>query len=190
MLTPEVGAQDHAQASAGARVTLVEYGDYECPYCGRAYPVVKALQERLGDGLRFVFRNFPLAQVHPNAAAFAEFAEAAASQGKFWQAHDYLFEHQGQLSDQQLAEAIVRLGLEPHELARVLGTKAPAARVRADFASGVESGVNGTPTFFINGERFDGEWWDEGAFAEALTNAGVLDRRTSGVSAAPPHIAS
>lgn len=190
MLTPEVSAQDHAQGSGDAPVTLVEFGDYECPYCGRAYPVVKALQARLGDELRFVFRNFPLAQVHPNATAFAEFAEAAAPQGKFWQAHDFLFEHQGQFSDQQLTEAIVRLRLEPQEIARVLRTKAPADRVRADFASGVRSGVNGTPTFFINGARFGGDWWDEGVFEEALRTAPRVDRLTGGVSSPPPHITS
>jgi protein-disulfide isomerase len=189
MLTSEVGAHDHAQGRHDARVTLVEYGDFECPHCGRAYPIVKALQARFGDELRFVFRYFPLVDSHPNAMAFAEFAEAAASQGKFWQAHDYLFAHQGHLSSRQLANAADSLDLDPIELARVLETNAPAERVRKDLDSGVRSDVNGTPAFFINGERFEGEWWEEAAFAEALASAGLRDRRTRGAAAAP-HITS
>lgn len=190
MLTPDVGAQDHAQGRRDARVTLVEYGDFECPHCGRAYPIVKALQARFGDDLRFVFRYFPLVDSHPNAMAFAEFAEAAASQGKFWQAHDYLFEHQGHLTSRQLPNAVESLDLDPVELTRVLGTNAPAERVSKSLASGERSGVNGTPAFFINGERFQGEWWEEAAFAEALARAGLRDLRARGAPAAPPHITS
>jgi protein-disulfide isomerase len=187
MPTLKVEAQDHAQGDRDARVTLIEYGDFECPHCARAYPIVKALQARFGDELRFVFRYFPLEGAHPNAMAFAEFAEAAASQGKFWQAHDYLFEHQGHISARQLAAAATSLDLDAVELARVIGTKAPAERVRKDLASGENSGVNGTPAFFINGERFEGEWWEEAAFVEALASAGLRDR-ARGATVASSHV--
>ncbi len=176
MLEPDVNAHDHAQGKRDARVTLVEYGDFECPHCRRAYPIVKALQARFGDDLRFVFRYFPLVDAHPNAMAFAEFAEAAGRQGKFWQAHDYLFEHQGHLSSRHLTNAAADLDLDAAEIARALATNGPAERVRKDLASGERSDVNGTPTFFINGDRFRGEWWEEAAFAEALASAGLRDR--------------
>jgi protein-disulfide isomerase len=188
-LTPDVGMQDHAQGSSDAPVTLVEYGDYECPYCGRAYPIVKALQARLGGDLRFVFRNFPLAEVHPNATAFAEFAEAAGAQGKFWVAHDYLFEHQREQAQQKLFDAMASLGLHSDEFERIIGTGAPASRVRADFASGLRSGVNGTPTFFINGEYFGGDWRSEAAFADALMDE-AASQRARGAFTAQTHITS
>jgi protein-disulfide isomerase len=175
MLTPDVTAHDHTLGRSDARVTLVEYGDFECPHCRRAYPIVKALQARFGDDLRFVFRYFPLVDAHPNAMAFAEFAEAAGRQGKFWQVHDYLFEHQGHISSRQLANAAADLDLDSAELARTLATDGPAERVGKDLANGKRSGVNGTPTFFINGARFRGEWWEEAAFAEALASAGLRD---------------
>src|SRR5579871_4401521 len=98
-LTLPVGPRDHAQGPADARVTLVEYGDYECPHCGRAYPIVKEVQRRLGAALRFVFRNFPLIQSHPHAEHAAEAAEGAAALGQFWPMHDTLFEHQRALDD-------------------------------------------------------------------------------------------
>src|SRR6187402_2647073 len=107
-LTMPVGARDHVQGPAEAPVTLVEYGDYECPHCGRAYPIVKAVQKRLGTQLRFVFRNFPLSNAHPNAEA----AEAAAAQGKFWEMHDLLFEHQDALEREDLLRYAADLGLD------------------------------------------------------------------------------
>ena len=167
-LTPPVGPQDHAQGKPDAPVTLVEYGDYECPHCGRAYPIVKAVQEQLGDRLRFVFRNFPLAEAHPHATAAAEAAEAAAQQGKFWEMHDALFEHQDALSNAHLLKYAERLRIDADKLQASLRKGEAAARVQADFTSGVRSGVNGTPTFFINGRRFDGDWTDVDAFAAAL----------------------
>lgn len=173
MLTPVVNAHDHAQGRPDAKVVLVEYGDFECPHCRRAYPIVKALQERFGEDLRFVFRYFPLEGVHPHAMALAAFAEAAAGQGKFWQAHDYLFEHQGHLNGRQLESAADHLDLDVDALARALATSEPEKRIRSDMASGERSGVTGTPTFFINGQRFRGEWWEEAAFAEALASAGL-----------------
>jgi protein-disulfide isomerase len=167
-LTIPVGPNDHVQGPEHAPVTLVEYGDYECPYCGMAYPIVKRIQERLGDRLRFVFRNFPLAELHPNAAAAAEFAEAAALQGKFWGMHDTLFEHQRALSPGNLQAYARSLDLDRSALEEAIRSGGPAERVRKDFMSGVRSGVNGTPTFFINGHRFDGDWRDEEAFVAAL----------------------
>ena len=170
-LTPPVGADDHAQGNAAAPVTLVEYGDYECPYCGQAYPIVKRIQARLGDKLRFVFRNFPLAEAHPHATAAAEFAEASALQGKFWEMHDTLYEHQDALRSSDLMAYAQRLHLDTGKLKDALGEGKAAARVKADFRNGVRSGVNGTPTFFINGRRFDGDWTDDEAFADALLEA-------------------
>lgn len=168
-LTPPVGENDHAQGAADAVVTLVEYGDYECPYCGEAYPIVKQIQERLGDRLRFVFRNFPLAQAHPHATAAAEVAEASALQGKFWEMHDMLYENQDALGAADLQRHAKALDLNVATLDAALRSGAPSQRVQADFRSGVRSGVNGTPTFFINGHRFDGDWTNEDAFVEALS---------------------
>jgi len=157
-LTLPVSARDHVRGSERAAVTLVEYGDYECPHCGRAYPIVKRLQERVGAGLRFVFRNFPLRESHPHAEHAAEAAEAAGAQGKFWEMHDRLFERQFALEDRDLAEYATELGLDARRLEADLAAGRYAGRVREDFRSGVTSGVNGTPTFFINGTRHDGAW--------------------------------
>jgi protein-disulfide isomerase len=157
-LTPPVGANDHVQGSAKAPVTLVEYGDYECPYCGEAYSVVKALQERLGDQMRFVFRNFPLAQAHPHAEHAAEAAEAAAAQGKFWEMHDMLYENQDALEDEDLVGYARALKLDVLRFVKEMEAGTYTERVREDFRSGVRSGVNGTPSFFINGARHDGAY--------------------------------
>jgi protein-disulfide isomerase len=154
-LTVPVSQRDHQQGPATAPVTLVEYGDYECPYCGEAYPIVKEIQRRLGDRLRFVFRNFPLTQSHPHAEHAAEAAEAASAQEKFWQMHDYLFEHQQALDDAHLVHYAVALELDKDRFVREMTAHVYANRVREDFLSGVRSGVNGTPTFFINGVRHD-----------------------------------
>jgi len=150
-----VGERDHIQGPAAALVTLVEYGDYECPYCGQAYPVVKELQERLGDRLRFVFRNFPLSTMHPHAELAAEAAETAGAHGKFWEMHDALYENQEALDDEDLVQYAAALGLEASRFTSELAKHTKAARVREDFMSGARSGVNGTPTFFINGVRHD-----------------------------------
>jgi protein-disulfide isomerase len=155
-LKPPVGPHDHVQGPAKAPVTLVEYGDYECPYCGEAYPVVKALQKRLGDQVRFVFRNFPLAQAHPHAEHAAEAAEAAGAQGKFWEMHDLLYENQDALEDEDMVRYARTLHLDVPRFVKEMETGAYLERVREDFRSGVKSGVNGTPTFFINGVRHDG----------------------------------
>jgi protein-disulfide isomerase len=155
-LTPPVSASDHVIGPALAPVTLVEYGDYECPHCAAAHPVVTELRHRLGNVLRFAFRHFPLTRIHPHAQRAAEAAEAAGAQGRFWQMHDLLFENQSALEDSDLILYADALGLDVQrfQLELVGGVHLP--RVREDFLSGVRSGVNGTPTFFINGVRHDG----------------------------------
>jgi protein-disulfide isomerase len=170
-LTPSVSDRDHVRGPATAAVTLVEYGDYECPYCGNAYPIVQALRRRLGARLRFVFRNFPLAEIHPHARHAAEAAEAAGEQGKFWEMHDALFENQSALEDEQLVATARRLKLDADRVAEALEAGTYTKRVRDDFRSGVKSGVNGTPAFFINGRRYDRSWADERAFQAALEQA-------------------
>jgi protein-disulfide isomerase len=169
-LTLPVGPRDHAQGPASAPATLVEYGDYECPYCGQAYPIVKAIQSRLGKRLRFVFRNFPLSEMHPHAVKAAEAAEAAGEQGKFWEMHDTLFENQDALELPDLIAYADRLRIDSKRVAAQLELHALAARVREDFMSGVRSGVNGTPTFFVNGARHDASW-DEQRLVDAIEAA-------------------
>lgn len=151
-----VAKHDHIQGPIDAPIMLVEYGDYECPYCGEAYPIIKAIQERLGDRLCFAFRNFPLVNSHPHAQHAAEAAEAAGAQGKFWEMHDLLFENQEALDDEDIAEYAATLGLDARCLIDEVVTGVHAAHVREDFRSGARGGVNGTPTLFINGVRHEG----------------------------------
>jgi protein-disulfide isomerase len=155
-LTLPVSAHDHAEGPADAPWTLVEYGDYQCPYCGAAYPVVKRLQKRLGKKLRFVFRNFPLTQAHPYALMAAEAAEAAALQGKFWEMHDLLFEEQTLLKPEIIPLWAKRIGLDLDQFRNDIKQGVVEKRIKEDRQSGIRSGVNGTPTFFINGTRYDG----------------------------------
>ena len=149
--------RDHIQGPINAPIALVEYGDYECPYCGEAYPIVKAIQERLGDRLCFTFRNFPLVNSHPHAEHAAEAAEAAGAQGRFWEMHDLLYENQDALEDEYLARYAGTLGLDAERLTKEVLAGTHTARVREDFRSGARLGVNGTPSFFINGVRYDGD---------------------------------
>jgi protein-disulfide isomerase len=139
-------------------LTLVEYGDFECPHCGQAHRVVKELLRRLGRQLCFVFRHFPLTMVHPHAQQAAEAAEAAGAQGQFWEMHDVLFQHQDALDDSDLLLYAAALGLDRARFLQELAVHEHAPRVREDFMSGVRSGVNGTPAFFINGARHDGAY--------------------------------
>jgi len=157
-LTLPIGDRDHVHGPADAPVTLVEYGDYECPHCKRAFPIVQEIQQRMGRRLRFVYRNFPLRESHPHAQHAAEAAEAAGAQGKFWEMHDRLFERQFALEDENLVEYAADLGLDSARFRRELTQRTYEPRVREDFRSGVLSGVNGTPTFFINGVRHDDGW--------------------------------
>ncbi|HEX6852218.1 MAG TPA: thioredoxin domain-containing protein [Candidatus Polarisedimenticolaceae bacterium] len=171
-LKPPVSDADHSAGPDDARVTLVEYGDYECPHCGRAHPVVREVQRRMGNRLRFVFRNFPLGEIHPHAVRAAEAAEAAASQGKFWEMHHAIFEHQAHLTEGDLVRYAEGLGLDSVRLREELDRGVHTARVAADFSSGVRSGVNGTPTFFINGVRYDASW-DLASLLSALERAAM-----------------
>lgn len=155
-LSIPVGAQDHSAGPSNASVTLVEYGDYQCPYCGEAYPVLKAVQEAMGDRLRFVFRNFPISEIHPHALRAAQFAEAAAAIGKFWVAHDMLYERQQALDDRDLFAYCNIIGLNTTRLREAFDGRFDE-KIEADFMGGVRSGVNGTPALFINGVRYDGE---------------------------------
>jgi protein-disulfide isomerase len=139
-------------------VTLVEYGDYECPYSGAAYPIIKDLQARMGSRLRFVFRNFPITTAHPHAEQAAEAAEAAGAQGKFWEMHDVLYENQRHLSDENLLAYAESLGLDAERFDKELAEHVHAGRVREDHTSGLQSGVGGTPTFYINGEQHAGSY--------------------------------
>ena len=150
-----VSSHDHTQGPEDAAVVLVEYGDYQCPYCGAAYPVVKDLLASFGSQVRFVFRNFPLAEVHAEAVDAAFVAEFAAEHGKFWEAHDLLYEHQPQLGSDLYASICERFGLPLDELRTAVTEGRYLARIRADEEGGIRSGVNGTPTFFLNGHRLD-----------------------------------
>jgi protein-disulfide isomerase len=159
--------RDHIEGPASASLTLVEYGDYQCPYCGAAYPEVKRVQKELGSELRFVFRNFPLTNIHEFAMTAAETAEAAGAQGRFWPMHDFLYEHQATLSDPSVALGYAKkLGLDTQRAERELAQHMHQKRIKDDFMGGVRSGVNGTPTFYVNGIRYDGD-----AIAKAIIRA-------------------
>jgi len=169
LTVPVAEDRDHIQGPAEAAVTLVEYGDYQCPYCGAAYPIIKEVQARMGESLRFVFRNFPISTSHPHAEQAAEAAEAAAHQGRFWDMHDLLYENQSRLGEEDLRSYAKELELDVPTFDRELAEHVHAERVREDFMSGVRSGVNGTPTFYVNGARHDGSY-------EIETLLAVLER--------------
>jgi protein-disulfide isomerase len=151
-----VSGRDHVKGPRSAPVTLVEYGDYECPYCGQAYWCIKDLEETLGDLLCFAFRNLPLAYMHPHAEHAAEAVEASAAQGKFWEMHGSLFEHQEALHDRDLVDYAARIGLDVPLFIREMTLHRYAAQVRDDFLGGVRCGVTGTPTLFVNGVLYRG----------------------------------
>ena len=156
LLTLPDAERDHVSGSANGSIKLLEYGDYECPFCADAQPIVKEIQRRLDDDLLFAFRHFPLANIHPHSEHAAEAAEAAGAQANFWGMHDLLFENQSALEDEDLAAYAGELGLDETRLIREVTSTAYARRIREDFRDGVRAGVNGTPTLFINGERYDG----------------------------------
>jgi protein-disulfide isomerase len=155
-LTLPDAKRDHVSGSANGSIKLLEYGDYECPFCADAQPIVKEIQRRLRDDLLFAFRHFPLINVHPHSEHAAEAAEAADAQENFWGMHDLLFENQRALEDEDLVAYAGELGLDETRLIREVTSSVYALRIREDFKSGVRGGVNGTPTLFINGERYDG----------------------------------
>jgi protein-disulfide isomerase len=159
--------RDHIEGQVNAALTLVEYGDYQCPFCGAAYPEVKKVQKELGSELRFVFRNFPLTNMHEHAMNAAETAEAASAQGKFWPMHDFLYEQQATLGDHSVALGFAKkLGLDTQRLERELAQHVYQKKIKDDFIGGIRSGVNGTPTFYVNSVRHD-----EDAVAKALIEA-------------------
>ena len=165
--------QDHVLGPANAPVTLVEYGDFECPFCGRSYPAVRRIRGELGDRLRFVFRHFPRPE-HPHARHAAEAAEAASAQGHFWEMHDRLFEHQNALTDTDLAQYAADIGLDAERFRHDLTSHVFLERVQRDIQSGGHSDVHGTPTFFINGVKHEGpDTFDDllGAIQQQLPDA-------------------
>ena len=169
-LAVPVGTQDHSQGSADALVTLVQYGDYECPYTRQSTTGVRAIQQQLGTQLRFVFRNFPLTEIHPHTLHSAEAAEAADAQGKFWEMHDYIFHHQHTLEDADLMHFAETVGLDITQFEQDMTQQHQLRRIEADVESGERSGVQGTPTFYINGVRHD-ESWEQAALLAAIEKA-------------------
>lgn len=155
-LKPSVNSNDHIQGNANAELVIVEYGDYQCPYCGAAYPVVKELMKEFGNQVQFVFRNFPLSEMHQYARPAALAAEAANVQGKFWEMHDAIYENQQHLNENLLTEIAEKLSLNMTQFKEDLQSSKLAEKVDSDFESGVISGVNGTPSFFVNGKKFNG----------------------------------
>ncbi len=171
-LAVPVSERDHRQGLATAAITLVQYGDYECPYTRRSTWVVQALQQELGDQLRFVYRNFSLIDIHPHALQAAFAAEAAAALGKFWEMHDYIFHHQHTLEDADLEQFAAAVGLDRQQFAQDMAQRPFVSRIEEDLQSGLDSGVSGTPTFFINGALYPGSWERE-ALLTALAEAGT-----------------
>ena len=155
LLAAHVDARDHVRGSPDAPVTLVEYADFECPFCGRAFPELQRVLKDLGRRVRFVFRHFPMSEQHPHAESAAEVAEAAGTQGKFWEMHDLLFRRQAALDDGHLLAYVRELGLDAVRVERELEQQVYRARVKDDIESGLRSGVSGTPMFFINGRRHE-----------------------------------
>jgi len=155
-LRPPVNDKDHVAGSDLASIELVEYGDYQCPHCGAAYPVIKNIQSKMGNEIRFIFRNFPLSDAHPFAFAAAVATEAAAIQNKFWQMHDIIFENQHLLSEAGLLRMAANAGLDVEQFSNDIERQELLLKVEQDFESGIHSGVNGTPSFFINGIKFNG----------------------------------
>lgn len=161
-LRPPVNEQDHFQGNPEkAKVTLTEYGDYQCPSCGEAYPIVKNLQRHFGEDLLFVFRNFPLQDAHPDAFSAALAAEAAGKQDKFWEMHDVLYENQDRLDQEALEYYAEKLGLDMNQFLEDLQSNDIRKKVENDIESGLRSGVNGTPSFYIGEEKYNEDWSED-----------------------------
>jgi protein-disulfide isomerase len=179
-LVDPVTDRDHALGSPTAPITILEYGDYECPDCLNAVPIVAQLRERLGDRLRFLFRHFPQNSIHPHASVAAEAAEAAGEQGKFWEMHQALFDHQRELADVDLSHLALTLGLEIYRFEDSRSRERHRRRVLGDYESGLRSGVKKTPTFFINGRRYDGSVESDAIVAAANSSLDPqLNHRTA-----------
>ena len=178
---PVSESRDHIQGPVNAPITLVEYGDYQCPYCGQAYMIIKEIQERLGSKLCFVFRNFPLTKVRPHAYKAAIAAETAAAQGKFWDMYDYLFKHGQVVTDDNLRQSAAKLGLNVARFDREFLDRTYSSHVDEDIQSGKSSGVKSTPTFFINGDRYNSAW-DMDTLLSALDEESVFSWRQTNSS--------
>jgi protein-disulfide isomerase len=173
---PASESRDHIQGPTTAPVTLLEYGDYECPYCAQAYIIIKEVQERLGSKLRFVFRNFPVTNVRPHAYEIALAAEAAAAQGKFWEMYDYLFKHGQWVTNDNLRQSAAKLGLGLIGFDSDFLGRRYSSHIDEDIESGKSSGVKSTPSFFINEDRYDGAW-DLDSLLAALDEESVFSWR-------------
>jgi len=160
-LRPEVSKEDHMQGNVNAAIELVEYGDYECPYCGQAYGYIKKIQKKFGNDLKFVFRNFPLYNMHPHAMHAAIAAEVAGEYGKFWEMHDILFENQNYLEDRNLLSYAEQLDIDSQKFEAAFKDSKYVEKIEDDLESGLRSGVNGTPSFFVNGQKFNGDYRSE-----------------------------
>ena len=163
-LVPAVNSNDHSFGNPAAPLELVEYGDYECPYCGLAYPIVKVIQRKLGSEMKFVFRNFPLSKIHAHAFSAAVATEAAGLQDKFWEMHDLIFQNQKALDVENIFRFARAIGIDLERFKNDIEQKTLIDKVEKDFESGLRSGVNRTPTFFINGKKYDGDWRAEQLF--------------------------
>jgi protein-disulfide isomerase len=156
VLRTPVSSRDHSKGPTSAMITIVEYADFQCPYCGQQYAVLQELAARFTTDLRIVYRHFPLTEIHAYAMIAAETAEAAGAQGMFWQMHDLLYRNQPRFDPDGLLEYAEALDVDLDQMARDLETSRHRDRIRDDVLGGVQSGVNGTPTLFINGDRYDG----------------------------------
>jgi len=163
-----IHAEDHVYGAESAVYTLVEYGDYQCPDCGRLFVIIRELQTMLGERLRIVYRHYPLGGIHPDAQQAAEAAEAAGAQGRFWEMHDLLFQSQNALKRKNLLAYADRLSLDRDRFSHELKKRVYENRVREDFRRGVQNGVYKTPGLFLNGVRHDGAW-DRDTLFEILT---------------------
>ncbi len=171
-LKPPVSDKDHWQGDPKAPIVLVEYGDFQCPHCGAAHPILKQIEKKYGHTLALVFRHFPLAESHPYAQAAAVASEAAANQGKFWEMHDLIYEHQRSLGVELLLRLAESLHLDMKAFEKDLQDPKLFSEVEADFESGIISGVNGTPSFYINGNKFNG-YYDFDSLTEAIDKVKV-----------------
>jgi protein-disulfide isomerase len=170
-LTPPLSGEDHVDGPERAELELVMYGDFQCPYCTAAYPIVRRIRDRMAGRLLFAFRHFPLRDVHPDAERAAEAAEAAAAQGAFWQMHDRMYESNGALSREDLVSYAGELGLDSQRVAEELDSKSHRPRVQRDLDSGLASGVTGTPAFFVGGRLYGGSFDAQSLTAALETSA-------------------
>lgn len=170
-LKNSVDQRDHIQGIKTAPLQLLEYGDYQCPSCGDSYLVVKEVVRELGNDIVFIFRNFPLTDIHPNSFNAALAAEAAGLQNKFWEMYDLLFQHQGNLNDGDLFRFANQLDLDMVRFEQDIRNRRLSSKIEEDISIGLQNGVSGTPTFFINGEKYQGDW-ENGELIEYLKRVG------------------